>query len=301
MNSNLSILFKKFAVPTLFFVLGLILLITGFKSNQDKMFMIAAVMMFLAGLLSILYSSGEFKRTLLYIFGGIAGVAAIATYILSFKSVSDTAKYNADYALCRGKSIRNLDDIRYAQKAYLEKNGTYAADWETLINFIKTGTVPVVDASGVVPDRKITEEERDYLVQFGLYKKGDAIDFKMNEKEAYYLSKRPNIATDLVGFRRDTIQRSILDMKFKSPAYVDSRMKAGYGKFYADSLPYIPFSNGKRMWKLETSIIESGEEKIPTLKISGFIPFAKIQGTPDEELSFGTLSANDLVGNWEDK
>mgnify|MGYP006142569111 CR=1 FL=1 len=300
MFSNISLLFKKYAVPSLFFVLGVILFIAGISSKQDAMFMIASVMMFLAGLLSILYSSGEFKRTLLYIFGGVAGVAAIATYILSFKSVSDTAKYNADYALCRGKSIRNLDDIRYAQKAYMEKYGTYAADWETLVDFVKNGTVPVVDAAGVVPDRKITEEERDYLIQFGLYKKNQAIDFKMNEKEAYYLSKRQNAAVDLVGFKRDTIQRSLLEMKFKSPAYLDNRLKAGFGKFYADSLPYIPFTKGK-MWVLETSQVVNGEDTISTLKINGFIPFAKIQGTPDEELTFGSLSANDLVGNWEDK
>lgn len=300
MFSNISLLFKKYAVPSLFFVLGVILFIAGVSSNQDTMFMIASVMMFLAGLLSILYSSGEFKRTLLYIFGGVAGVAAIATYILSFKSVSDTAKYNADYELCRGKSIRNLDDIRYAQKAYMEKYGTYAADWETLVEYIKTGTVPVIDAAGVVPDRQITEEERDYLIQFGLYKKNQAIDFKMNEKEAYYLSKRTNIPTDLVGFKRDTIERSILEMKFMSKAYSDSRIKSGFGRFYADSLPYIPFTKGKT-WKLETSQLVSGSDTIPTLKVNGFIPFAKIQGTPDEELSFGTLSANDLVGNWEDK
>jgi hypothetical protein len=300
MFSNISLLFKKYAVPSLFFVLGVILFIAGVSSKQDAMFMIASVMMFLAGSLSILYSSGEFKRTLLYIFGGVAGVAAIATYILSFKSVSDTAKYNADYELCRGKSIRNLDDVRYAQKAYMEKYGTYAADWETLVEYIKTGTVPVIDAAGVVPDRKITEEERDYLIQFGLYKKNQAIDFKMNEKEAYYLSKRTNIPTDLVGFKRDTIERSILEMKFMSKAYSDSRIKSGFGRFYADSLPYIPFTKGKT-WKLETSQLVSGSDTIPTLKVNGFIPFAKIQGTPDEELSFGTLSANDLVGNWEDK
>lgn len=300
MFSNISLLFKKYAVPSLFFVLGVILFITGVSSKQDAMFMIASVMMFLAGLLSILYSTGEFKRTLLYIFGGVAGVAAIATYILSFKSVSDTAKYNADYELCRGKSIRNLDDIRYAQKAYMEKYGTYAADWETLVEYIKTGTVPIIDAAGVVPDRKITEEERDYLIQFGLYKKSQAIDFKMNEKEAYYLSKRTNILTDLVGFKRDTIERSILEMKFMSKAYSDSRIKSGFGRFYADSLPYIPFTKGKT-WKLEISQLVSGSDTIPTLKLNGFIPFAKIQGTSDEELSFGTLSANDLVGNWEDK
>lgn len=302
MTGNLSLLFKKYAVPFLFFTIGVVMFITGITGKQNTMFMLASVLMFLAGMLSILYSSGEFKRTLLYIFGGVAGAAAIATIVLSYTSVDETMTYQANYTMCKGKSIRNLEDIRYAQKAYFEKNGTYAKDWETLVEFIKTGTVPFVESEGVVPGRKINEAERDYLVQFGLYKKGQAIDFNMTEKEAYYLSKWANAPEDLKGFRRDTVQRSLLEMKFNNKSYVDSRLKAGFGKFYADSLPYIPLTNAKRMWTMEVNdSIMMGDERVAALKVHGKIPYAKIKGTADEDLFFGSLTSPDLVGNWEDK
>lgn len=301
MFGNLSLYFKKFSVPALFFIIGLLLFIAGVKGQQNTMFMLSSVMMFLAGALSILYSSGAFKTTLLYIFGGLAGVAAIATFVLSYNSVDETATYNKNYALCRGKSIANLEDIRYIQKAHAEKFGRYANTWEELVEFAKTGTVPYVESEGVVPGRKISEAERDYLVQFGLYKKNQAIDFNMTEKEAYFLSKWTNCPVDLKGFKRDTVQRSILEMRFQNKAYIDGRMKAGFGKFYPDSLPYVPLSGAKRMWKLETvDSLVVGEDKVPAMKISGKIPFAKIQGKEDEELSLGSLTSPDLIGSWEE-
>jgi hypothetical protein len=301
MLSNLSIIFKKYSVPALFFVLGFLLFLTGVTGDQNMMFQLSSVLMFLAGALSVMYSSGTFKSTLLYIFGGLAGLAAIATFVLSYNSVEETSTYNANYALCKGKSIANLEDIRFVQKAYAEKNGAYAKDWETLVDFVKNGTVPYVESEGVVPGRKITEQERDYLVRFGLYKKGQAIDFNMTEKEAYFLSKMPNCPEDLKTFKRDTVQRSLLVMRFQNKAYTEGRMKAGYGKFYPDSLPFIPLSGGKRMWKLETKdSLQMGDSYVPAMKISGKIPFAKIQGKEDEEMTLGSLTSPDLIGNWEE-
>lgn len=301
MFSNLSIIFKKYSVPALFFVLGFLLFITGIKGEQNMMFQLSSVLMFLAGALSVLYSSGKFKATLLWIFGGLAGIAALVTFVLSYNSVEETSTYNKNYLLCRGKSIANLEDIRFIQKAYAEKNGVYAKDWETLVDFVKNGTIPFVESEGVVPGRKINEQERDYLIRFGLYKKGQAIDFNMTEKEAYFLSKSPICPEDLKNFKRDTVQRSLLVMRFQNQAYTEGRIKAGYGKFYADSLPYIPLSGGKRMWKLETNdSLKIGEDILPAMKISGKIPFAKIQGKEDEELTLGSLTSQDLIGSWEE-
>jgi hypothetical protein len=301
MLSNLSIIFKKYSVPALFFILGLLLFITGITGDQNIMFQLSSVLMFLAGALSVVYSSGAFKTTILYIFGALAGIAGLATLVLSYNSVSETSTYNANYTLCRGKSISNLDDIRFIQKAYAEKHGVYAKDWETLVEFVKTGTVPFVESEGVVPGRKISEQERDYLIRFGLYKKGQAIDFNMTEKEAYFLSKSATCPDDLKGFKRDTIQKSLLEMRFMNKAYTEGRMKAGYGKFYADSLPYIPLSGARRMWKLETKdSIQVGESFLPAMKISGKIPFAKTQGKEDEEMSLGSLTSQDLIGSWEE-
>ena len=63
MTSKLTVLLKKYSIPFLLFVAGIIMLSVGIRKNQDSMFMISSVMMFAAGGISILYSSGKFKPT----------------------------------------------------------------------------------------------------------------------------------------------------------------------------------------------------------------------------------------------
>ena len=84
-------------------------------------------------------------------------------FYLSFKSVSDSAVYIKNYNNCKALSVSNLSDIRGIQKAYREKNGSYAPDWETFLDYLKNGTVPEVVSQGSVPSRKITTAERDFL------------------------------------------------------------------------------------------------------------------------------------------
>lgn len=297
MESNPSVLIKKYSVPVLFFAFGITLLIAGIKGKQDSMFMMASVLMFIAGFLSILYSSGKLKPSLLYIIGIVAGIAALVTMYFSYDSVKDTNQYNQNYVACKNEAIQNLSDIRFAQKAYAEINGVYAKDWETLVKFIETGTVPYVESVGVVPSRKMTPEESKYI-----YKDNRPIDINMTEKEAYKLSKSPIAPEDLKGFKRDTIQVSLLQSKFLTKSNTESRKNAGLKKFKPEVLPYIPYTNGKKMWKMETKdSVQVGDEIFPAITVYGEIPFAKIQGTANEKISFGKLTSNETAGSWEDE
>ncbi len=302
MTSKLSVLLKKYSVPTLFFVLGFLMLIIGITNGQGTMFMMAAVLMFIAGGLSIVYSMGSFKSNLVYIIGIVAGVAALFTLYMSGKSVNDTTTYNRNYKMCKSLAKQNLEDIRYIQKAYAEKNGVYISNWEDLVDYTKNGTVPFVDAQGIVPSRKITLEENKYL-----YTGNPPIDNNMTEEEAYRLSlwkDGPNWEKDFNGFKRDTIQVSLLKSKFQSKSYIESRDKAGFYKFNADSLPIIPYTNGKERWKLETKdSIKVGEAVLPAIYVYGKIPFASIKGKDNdtEEMFFGSLTTNDTSGSWEEE
>ena len=60
--------------------------------------------------------------------------------------------------------VERLKDIRSAQQAYKSVKGRYAKDFETLLNFVKTDSLPVVKAIGTVPDT-LTEQE---AIQMGL-------------------------------------------------------------------------------------------------------------------------------------
>ena len=301
MTSNLSVLLKKYSIPALFFVLGIMMLIIGIRSNQGTMFMMAAGLMFIAGVLSIGYSSGKFKAGMVYVLGIGAGIAAAITLYFSYVSVEETATYNENYVKCKSISKQNLEDIRFIQKAYAEANGKYADNWEDMIDFANNGTIPFVDAQGVVPSRKITPEENKYL-----YTNNPPIDNNMTDDEAYRLSKWTAGANyaEFKDFKRDTIQISHLKSKFQSKAYIESRLKAGFHKFSPDSLPYIPYTGARKKWKLETKdSVQVGEAKLPAIKVSGMIPFANIKGKNDdqEEMYFGSLSTNDTFGSWENE
>jgi len=298
MTSKLTVLLKKYSIPFLLFVAGIIMLSVGIRKNQDSMFMISSIMMFAAGGISILYSSGKFKPTLAYLVGLAAGVAALIVLYISWKSVADTQEYENNYEKCKTLAKQNLEDIRYIQKAYAEMNGVYLSDWESLIEFTKNGTVPYVDALGVVPSRKLTEPERDYL-----YDDNRALDVNMTEEEAYLLSKwkdNPEWQADFSNFKRDTIQVSLLETKFQGRSYRENRDKMGFYPFAADSLPIIPFT--KERWAMETKdSIKINDIKYPALYIYGKIPFADTKGknNDQEEMYVGSLTTPDLIGSWE--
>lgn len=303
MKGNISVLVNKFAIPAILLVLGFFMLIVGLKNDQGALFMLASVMMLLSGVLSILYSTGKLKGGLTFGIGGITGVAALVTLFLSFRSCEETQIHDENYAFCKSLAIQNLMDVREVQKIYKEQNGKYASTWSEFESFLNNGTVIYVKSTGTVPARSVTPEERDYLAQFGLYKKGQAIDYNMTEKDAYFLAKSPNPATDLRGFERDTQNVSLLRTRFtENRAYKENRDVNGFPNFHVDSLKFIPFTNGKEQWLLETKdSVKFGDAVIPTIKVSGFIPFAEIEGKNDnkEELYFGNLLTNSLAGSWE--
>lgn len=292
MNSSLSVLLKKYAVPAVFIVMGLTVLIYGFTNNQDAMFKMSSVFLFVAAILSFMYSSGKFKTSLINALGFVTAIGAAITIYFSFKSVSDTQKYMNNYQVSHMKAEQNLADIRFIQKRHAEINGKYAATWDEFLAFAKVATMDYIDAVGTVPSRKMTQDESRFV-----YGDNRPVDKSMTEGEALALSKWANVPSDLKSFRRDTIKVNLLKTKFGSASYNDSRMINGIGHFSLDSLPYIPYT--KEKWKLETKD-SVGTDKSPAIRVSGTLPFTKVQGAKKkEEISFGSLTSNDTGGSWE--
>jgi hypothetical protein len=293
MTNNFSVLFKKYSVPVLLLILGITLLIVGVTKNQGSTFMLSSILMFIAGGLSLLYSSGKMKTLFLVIFGVLAGIAGIVMLSISWGEVSTEIKTQNRNELLSKTAKQNLEDVIYIQKEYQEKNGVYAGTWDDVTDFVKNGTVDYVFVEGSVPGRKLTRKESDFL-----YSDNRALDFNMTELEAYRLSKwsdNPN-ASDFKGFRRDTIQVSLLESKFQSRSYLEARKLSGVGTFYPDSLRYIPMTKGKEEWKLETldSLMLADSTTAPAIKVDGTLPFTK------KEMFFGSLtSPNELGGSWE--
>lgn len=289
---------RKLAIPFILLVLGIFMVYVGFTSEQDLIYTVASVMMLLAGLISLAFSTGKLNRKMMILIGVVTGVVASVLIYLSGKSVVDTTQYMKSYELCKLQSIQNLQDIRYIQKAYAEKNGKYLATWDELVDYAKTGTVPKLVSKGSVPPRKITPEERKFL-----YNDNRPIDNVMTEQEAVLLSrwKENPLASEFEGFVRDTIQITFKEAKFGTRSYIRSREVAGLAPYVADSLPYIPFTKGKKMWDMKVKdSVKMGEAVVPAIEVKGQIPYAKVQGKKNEKISFGKLTSNDTAGSWEE-
>ena len=108
---------------------------------------------------------------------------------------------------------------------------------------------------------------------------------------------------ELVGFARDTVQVSLLKTRFiDNASYVASREKSGFSVFNPDSLIYIPYTGGKQKWSIKTlDSVRIGTDKKPTIRVSGLMPFAKLQGTTNDFISFGKLNLDEISGSWEEE
>ena len=114
--SNLSLVFKKYSIPAIFLILGIVLFVIGAKNNQGSTFMISSIMMFLAGGMSVLFSSGKMKSKILLGFGALAGIAAIYTLYASYATVGEAIEHEEKYKAIKAESRQNLEDVRYIQK-----------------------------------------------------------------------------------------------------------------------------------------------------------------------------------------
>ncbi len=89
---------------------------------------------------------------------GVLIIGIIVFAYLIINSVSKPIKFQQERDKRYAKIIESLKNIRTAQLAYFDKYGSYSANFDSLIHFIKNDSMPIVKAIGTVPDT-LTEEE----------------------------------------------------------------------------------------------------------------------------------------------
>lgn len=144
-------------------------------------------------------------------------LCALLLLFICWRSIQDEQDFNADIAYREGVVKARLIQIRSAQEAYkAQHEGVYCDNWDVLINFVKTGRLPLVKKQGVLSDEQmekgLTEDSAAKIVNSG--------DIKLIE------------ANGLQDFRRDTVWTSLIDSLYAGTDFV------------ADSMRYIPFSQG---------------------------------------------------------
>ncbi len=151
------------------------------------------------------------------VINAILGVCVLAMLFVCWRSIRDDQDFNAEVAARENVVKARLIEIRSAEEAYkLQHEGEYCSDWSVLIDFVKNGKLPIVMKQGVLSDEQmdkgLTESKAAAIVN-----RGDAAEIAAN---------------GLQDFRRDTVWVPLQDSLYN------------YEGFVADSMRYIPFSQG---------------------------------------------------------
>lgn len=85
-------------------------------------------------------------------------VSIVLAYIL-YKDINDTIEFKEYVTETERKITEKLAIIREAEKAFLERHGRYTANWDSLINFIETGRVPITVRKEIITQLSYGEEK----------------------------------------------------------------------------------------------------------------------------------------------
>ena len=87
----------------------------------------------------------------------LLGICALLLLFICWRSIQDDQDFNATVEAREAVVKERLLQIRDAEEAYKQQSeeGEYCADWDVLINFIKTGKLPLVLKEGVLSDAQM--------------------------------------------------------------------------------------------------------------------------------------------------
>ena len=138
----------------------------------------------------------------------ILGICVIGLLFICYRSIKDTENFDATVAARENVVKARLMQIRDAEEAYkAQHDGVYCADWNVLIDFVKKQGVLTEDQM----NKGLTESKAAAIVNSG--------------------DQAAIAAAGLQHFVRDTVWVSLIDSLYSEG-------------FVADSLRYIPFSEG---------------------------------------------------------
>lgn len=84
------------------------------------------------------------------IIAGVLFVVSIGLFYYLFSSINETIEFKESISTTEKQIIDKLSVIREAEKVYLEQHGRYTSSWDTLINFIENGTVPITVRTEII-------------------------------------------------------------------------------------------------------------------------------------------------------
>lgn len=205
----------------------------------------------------------------------VLGILVLVVFI--FRSIMRPEKFLVMAESRKEVVVEKLKDIRTAQIAYKNVKGSYAPNFDLLVDFLENGKMPIVAKIGVVPDT-LTEAQ---AIKAGIVKRDtvlvDAFTEVFKDKPNLNISKLPFIPfsnNEKFHMDADTIERG----NIKVPVFIVIAPKNAYLEGIEDDPKLKGFVN---------KILFTGIEK-------QFIKQEKYK-----DLILGSLDDPSTNGNWE--
>ena len=176
-----------------------------------------------------------FIRTLL-----ILVIVALAYFCVS--SIVTPIKFEQTREARQGEVIKRLVALRTAEAEFKIVTGRFTADADSLLLFLKNTPKKEVLKEGSLTDKQLeaglTEFKAAKIMQNAIAKASRKQEFANNDEAYAYVweNDREVIANNLQGFRRDTIEKNMIETIFKG-AYTDETV---------DEIVVIPFTDNVR-------------------------------------------------------
>jgi biotin carboxyl carrier protein len=98
------------------------------------------------------------------IFTIILFVVSLGLGYYLYSNINETIEFRESITSTESQIINKLAVIREAEKVFLEQHGRYTANWDSLINFIENGKVPITVRTETITSLSYGEEKVDVKI-----------------------------------------------------------------------------------------------------------------------------------------
>ena len=208
--------------------------------------------------------------------------------------------------------VQNLMHLRTAELEFNREHGRFTADLDSLVLFLKTTPKKEVLKEGSLTDKQLeaglNEHKAVKIMETAKAKALKKQTFESDEALYAYIweNDKEVINNGLAGFRRDTIEKNMIETLFKGALTAEN----------VDQIIYIPYTD-KQRFELEVNNEYKTSQGISVPLFEARAPFSTYLGDLNEQelvnlidkeqkldhyagLKVGSIDApNNNAGNWE--
>ncbi len=249
-----------------------------------------------------------------------------------YDNINSTIKFQESIATTERQIIDKLEIIREAEKVFLEQNRRYTDNWDTLINFIENGVVPITQRTETIIPLSYGKDSIHVKIDtLGKISVKDKIFKKTNSVTAadngtfmgfdvklggYVVKGGPSYRIKKTG-QEKTEQLKFIDkgtVNYLADIKPGDKVRKGQllisiwdyqlnPKVDIKTLAEIPGSNGKK-FEIFTGKIERNKVMVNVIEVVDPAPInperrASNEAKNRKPLGFGNKNDVSTVGNWE--